>query len=416
MILLKNVLLPNGQTRSVDISSPVDQVIDATGLTLLPAVIDPHVHFRTPGMEYKEDWRTAARAALRGGCTTVFDMPNTLPPTITAQALQEKKALIDSQLAEVGIPLRYELFFGADKSHFSEIHKVQSGVIGIKVFMGCSTGNLVIDDDESLHTVFSVAAKHQMLVAVHAEDEASLRESRANYQGEQCYAAHSIIRHIDAATCAVAKAIDLSRVYGTKLYILHVSTAEEIALIKQAKQEGLKVFAETTPHHLFFNDSAYDHLGGRAVVNPPLRAAKHQAHLFQAIKDGVIDTIGSDHAPHTAAEKSQPYGQCPSGMPGIEFVLPLLLTAQQQGLLTIEEVIALTSGRARDIFHVPINNDYVLVDRQKVSAVTRTESKCGWSPYMGMVLQGWPVYTILRGRCMHLDTAFISPRSIPAPC
>lgn len=153
MITIQNVKTIDGQISDLQVSSDAEKIISAEGLTALPAVIDPHVHFRTPGMEYKEDWRTGAQAALRGGCTMVFDMPNTKPPTITATLLQEKKALIDEQLSEAGIPLRYELFFGADKQHLSEIARVKDSVIGIKVFMGCSTGNLVIDDDESLHAV-----------------------------------------------------------------------------------------------------------------------------------------------------------------------------------------------------------------------------------------------------------------------
>jgi len=161
------------------------------------------------------------------------------------------------------------------------------------------------------------------------------------------------------------------------------------------------VFAETTPHHLFFDDSAYDRLGGKAVVNPPLRDKKYKPDLFAAIHERTIDTIGSDHAPHTLDEKTKPYGQCPSGMPGIEFMLPLLFTAYHRGLLSLQEIHHLTSARARDIFNVPAYQDWVLVDLDKKARVTSTESKCGWSPYQGMELQGWPVYTTLRGQVFH---------------
>jgi len=377
------------------------EITDATHLLALPAVIDPHVHFRTPGMEHKEDWRHGAKAAIRGGCTMVFDMPNTKPSTITAQLLKEKKDLINSQLAEVNIPLRYELFFGADKNHLHEIPAVNGKVSGIKVFMGCSTGDLVVDDDESLHAVFKLAAEQNMLVAVHAEDEHLIRERKANYQGEMNYQAHSELRDIDVAVRAVEKAIALTRQYGTRLYILHVSSAEEIALIKAAKQAGLPVYAETTPHHLFFDTTHYDRLAGRAVVNPPLRAPKHREELFKAIREGVIDTIGSDHAPHTPEEKAQEYGVCPSGMPGIEFILPMLLNAYHEGHLSLENIVALTSKRAREIFNVPETNDWVLVDLQKNMTVSHTESKCGWTPYEGLNLTGWPVYTLLKNKCYH---------------
>lgn len=398
MIIFKNVKTLSGEIKDIEIPSSETEVIDGSHLTALPAVIDPHVHFRTPGMEYKEDWRTGAKAALRGGCTTVFDMPNTKPPTITEELMLEKKALIDSQLKEANIPLRYQLFFGADKNHFDEIAKNKTLSVGIKVFMGCSTGNLVIDDDESLETVFSLAAKNDMIVAVHAEDEHLINERKANYTGVMNYHAHSVIRNEEVAAVAVKKAIALTRKYGTKLYILHLSTAAEIALVKAAKAEGLPVFAETTPHHLFFNTHAYDSLHGKAVVNPPLREPEHQLMLWNAIHEKIIDTIGSDHAPHTLSEKSQPYGQCPSGMPGIEFMLPMLLTAHKQGKLTLDEVVSLTSRRAKQIFNVPDNDDLVLVDLNQCTVVTNTHSKCAWTPYEGLELTGWPIYTLMKGK------------------
>lgn len=399
MLLFEGARTVSGLPFNLNLPGCQDEVIDASHLTVLPAVIDPHVHFRVPGMEHKEDWRTGAKAAIRGGCTTVFDMPNTIPPTVTLERLEEKKSIIDAQLQECGIPLRYQLFFGADKFHLNEIPRVRQEAIGIKVFMGCSTGNLVIDDDESLHQVFEVAAKQNMLVAVHAEDEALIKKRKLSYDGEMCYHIHSHIRNIEVATRAVEKAISLSKKYGTTLYVLHVSSIEEIELIKNAKLLGLPVYAETTPHHLFFDVSAYDKLGGKAVVNPPLREHKHQVALMQAIRDGIIDTIGSDHAPHTQEEKNLPYGQCPSGMPGIEFVLPLLLNASHHGLIDLEKIVSLTSVRAKEIFNLSPFEDYVLVDMNKKNHVNDTMSKCQWSPYFNMTLKGWPVYTILKNQC-----------------
>lgn len=403
MIVLQGITTVEGTVTDLVIESEQEMLLSASGLTVLPAVIDPHVHFRTPGLEHKEDWTTGARAAVRGGCTMVFDMPNTKPPTVTAQLLQAKKTLIDQQLAQAGIPLRYQLFFGADKHHLNEIAKVRHDSIGIKVFMGCSTGNLVIDDDESLNAVFALAAQENMLVAVHAEDEQMLRQRKPNVLDPTNYAAHSEIRNVEAAAVAVTKAIELSKRYGVKLYILHVSSAEEIDLIRQAKAEGLSVYAETSPHHLFFDTNAYKKLGGCAVVNPPLREKRHQASLVEAIHDGTIDTIGSDHAPHLLGEKQLPYGQCPSGMPGIEFMLPLLLNAYHQHIFSLKEIVSLTSERARDIFKLPDDNDVVIVDLDKTAIVSSTYSKCQWSPYEGLSLRGWPVYTILKGHCFQLD-------------
>ncbi len=405
MIHLKNAQTIDGKVMDLSLQSKDDLAIDATGLTMFPGLIDPHVHFRTPGLEHKEDWRTAAKAAIAGGYTTVFDMPNTIPPTITESRLKDKHAIINAQLKEVDIPLRYKLFFGADKQHFNQIPLVAKDVIGIKVFMGCSTGDLVIDDDESLDAVFDIASKNNLIVAVHAEDEHLLNQNKMNYKGPMTYAAHSTLRNIEVARHAVEKAITLTRKYGTQLYILHVSSKPEIALIKMAKQEGLPVFAETTPHHLFLDESAYDTLHGRAVVNPPLRLKEHNLELFNAIHEGIIDTIGSDHAPHTTSDKEKPYGQCPSGMPGIETTLALLLNAFHENQLLLQEIVSLTSTRARKIFHLAENDDMVLVDLNKIKTVdeSKLNTKCGWSPFAGRSLKGWPVYTILDGRCYPVD-------------
>jgi dihydroorotase len=242
-----------------------------------------------------------------------------------------------------------------------------------------------------------------MLVAVHAEDEALIKEKKREFNGTPDYAHHSSLRNEEVAVVAVEKAISLTRQYGTRLYVLHTSTADEVALIRAAKQENLPVYAETTPHHLFLDTSHYDRLHGRAVVNPPLRAAIHHEALFNAIRDGVIDTIGSDHAPHTLEEKSQAYGMCPSGMPGIEFMLPLLLNAHHQGRLSLEQVVSLTSSRAKTIFQIQPQPDYVLVDLNREDTVTNTVSKCGWTSYQGMKLSGWPVYTVLGDHCYSVD-------------
>lgn len=406
MLKILNAQTIDGKKIDIEIPSSEHTTLDANQLTLLPALIDPHVHFRTPGMEHKENWLTAAKASLCGGYTTVFDMPNTIPPTVTLERLREKKALIDAQLTEVGIPLRYQLFFGADKDHFKEIPKVKNEIVGIKVFMGCSTGDLVIDDDESLHTIFSIAAKENLLVAVHAEDEELMKERKIKFATERNFDIHSVIRNPEVAARAVEKAISLVKQYGTRLYILHVSTQEELSLIKAAKQQGLPVYAEVCPHHLFLNVSYYETLKGKAQMNPPLRTAEHQAALWQAIHDGVIDTVGSDHAPHTLGEKDQPYGACPSGVPGIETTLPLLLNAHHEKLLSLSEIISLTSARAKTIFNVPDNDDVVLVDLNKQKTVNdkQLKTKCGWSPFTGRTLCGWPVYTVLKGRIYELAT------------
>ena len=397
------------QTVDLDVENPevIERVLSDHDLMALPAVVDPHVHFRTPGHPQKEDWQSGAKLALRGGCTTVFDMPNTLPPTITRTLLNEKKALIDSQLRSVNIPLNYRLYFGADKNHLDEIPNIQSACIGIKVFMGCSTGNLVIDDDDSLNRVFAMAAQHNMLVAVHAEDEGMIQTRRQTYPitDPNNYRQHSFLRNESVAATAVAKAINMAQHHGTTLYILHVSSKEEIDLIRAGKLDGVHVYAETTPHHLFFNTDDYFSLQGRVQVNPPLRDKNQQSHLFTAIHEGVIDTIGSDHAPHTISEKSLPFGQCPSGMPGLEFLLPSLLNACNEGELHLEEIIRLTSTNARSLFNLPANNDWVLVDINHMRTIEGgdTLSRCGYTPYVNRRLKGWPMVTILNGLAYDLS-------------
>jgi dihydroorotase len=405
MIRIIDAQTITGEKKEMVIDSNSNEIISGTGLTIFPGLIDPHVHFRVPGMSEKEDWQHAARAALSGGYTTVFDMPNTLPPTITSELLQEKIKMIDQELLDAHIPLRYKLYFGADKNHFDQIPKIKNDVVGIKVFMGCSTGNLVIDDDESLETIFQIASENNLLVAVHAEDETELKKRKLLFQSSKNYADHSHIRNVDVAVLAVEKAIHLAKKYRTKLYILHVSTKEEVALIQAAKAEGLSVFAETTPHHLFLSDHMYAKLHGKAVVNPPLRNESHHEALWQAIHDGVIDTIGSDHAPHKISEKEMPYGQCPSGMPGIETTLPLLLNAYHQGHLSLEKIISLTHDNPRKIFNLPENDDRVLVDLQKSMTVNNSElkTKCAWSAFHGVTLRGWPVYTIAQNHFFDLQ-------------
>lgn len=374
--------------------------IEGRTLTVLPALIDPHVHFRVPGGEYKEDWISASRAAINGGVTTVCEMPNNTPPCTSYERLMAKKALIDAQLKESGIPLHYHLYFGADKSGLSEISAVASQVCGLKIFMGCSTGGLVIDTDDALEEAFQEAKKAKMLVAVHAEDEATLAKKREAFKNSSNPADHMLMRPREAAVIATSKAIAMAEKYGVRLYVLHISTKEELELIRAAKKRGIPVFAETTTHHLFLSEKDYQTLGTRVQMNPPIRTLEDQAALWQAIQDGTIDTIGTDHAPHTLEEKMRPFGQAPSGIPGVETLLPLLLDAVSRGKLTLDRLISLTRTNSEKLFHLPTNSDLVLVDLEREERVEEGKlySKCGWSPYAGWKLKGWPLYTVLNGQ------------------
>lgn len=386
--------MPNESRQDLSLPFTEDVTIDGAGLLALPNLIDPHVHFRVPGMEDKEDWLHAAKAAFKGGITTVFDMPNTKPATTTQERLYAKFRQIDGQLSEVGIPLKYKLFFGADKNNFQEIVKVKDEIVGIKVFMGASTGDLLMDDESSLHAVYALAKSHGLIIALHAEDELIIRENSAKYANETDFKYHSIIRSPEAALKAVDLVIKLTEIYQVPSYILHVSTKGELDAIKHAKERGLPIYAETCPHYLFLDESVYGSLQGRAKMNPPLRNKKNQEYLWQSLISGVIDTIGSDHAPHSLNDKHQPLCKCPSGVPGIETTLPLLLSGWREGKITLARIVELLHTNPTRIFGLPPSNDLILADIEnyRVLSDEGLATKCGWSPFSGMKLTGFPKY------------------------
>lgn len=372
-------------------------------LITLPGLIDPHVHFRVPGGEHKENWITGARAAIAGGFTTVIDMPNNNPPTISRTALTEKRKIIDEQLRQANIPLRRYFYLGAAPDNLDEFAKTRDEIIGIKLFMGASTGNLLVEQRADQEKIFQRAAELDLLVAVHAEDEEEIKKQKEKIKNP-AVADHAKIRSREAAVKAVDQAIELAKKYNTRLYICHVSTKEELKIIKEAKKQGVKIFAEVTPHHLFLDESAYDKLGTNAQTNPPLRAPADCEALWQGIGDGTIDTIGSDHAPHTLEEKSQPYPASPSGVPGIETTLPLLLTAHREGKISLEKIIELTHDNPQKIFNLLKNNDKIIVDLSTEKKVKNEnlKTKCGWSPFAGWKLTGWPIVAVIDNKTFNL--------------
>lgn len=378
------------------------EIFQDRNLLALPALVDPHVHFRTPGAEHKENWITGAEAAIAGGYSTVFDMPNNTPSITSHQSLITKKEIIEEQLIKVGIPLNYYLYFGATPNNIDEIEKIKRlkdyKIIGVKMFMGASTGDLLVDKIEDQEKIFQVCAENDLILAVHAESETIINEQRATIN-EPKISDHSMIRGRGAAITAVTQALSLAKKYGTKLYICHVSTKEEIELIKQAKSNGIKVYAEVTPHHLFLSENDYNHLGTLGQMNPPLRTLDDQKALWQAILDGTIDTVGTDHAPHTLEEKNRLYPTSPSGVPGLETTLPLLLDAYKKGKITLEKITELTHFNIQKIFNIPETNDWTIVDLDLEKEVKNEnlKTKCKWSPFAGIKLKGWPVATIVHG-------------------
>lgn len=405
MITFQNIQMASDKTRrDLTLPSEKDFTLDASHLIAFPGLIDPHVHFRTPGLEYKENWETASKACIMGGYVAAFDMPNTLPPTTTYERVIEKKALIESQLKKAKIPLHYGLYLGADKHHFDEIHKAKNEIVALKIFMGSTTGNLTMDDDSSLHAAFAIASSLNLLVCVHAEDEKLIHSRISKEPESKNYRRHSEIRSAEVALKATEKAICLSKLYKTRLHILHLSTKDEIHLIRKAKEANLPVTCETTPHHLFLDDAMYDKIHGCAVINPPIRSKDHREALQAALKEGVIDTIGSDHAPHTLEEKAKPYPHVLSGVPGVETTLPLLLNAYHHGILTLDQIIKLTYSNILKIYQIPPHNDWTIVDLNLEKSVDNyhLKTKCQWSPYAGMKLKGWPTYVLLKGQIFNL--------------
>lgn len=401
--LLGDVRIEEGRIQQIGTSLAQDgatEVIDATGLTLLPGVIDPQVHFREPGLEYKEDLYTASRACARGGVTSFLEMPNTKPLTKTQAMLDDKL----KRAAEKCL-VNYGFFIGATAENLPDLNEANP-TCGIKIFMGSMHGELLVDEEPTLDAIF---AKGDRLIAVHAEDQARIRERRAEFAGNTDVAVHSKIQDNQAALNATQLALKLSKKYKRRLHILHMSTAEEAELMRRDKPEW--VTCEVTPQHLMLNTSAYEKLGSLVQMNPPIRSAHDNEVLWQALLDGVIDFIATDHAPHTLEEKAQPYPNSPSGMPGVETSLAVMLTQAVQGRCTVAQVSHWMSTAVARAYRIPnkgliepgYDADLILVDLQNYRPVLREEvqSKCGWNPFEGWNLTGWTQVTIVNGQVVY---------------
>ena len=382
------------------ITTDVSREIDATGLVLLPGVIDPQVHFREPGLEHKEDLTTASRACAKGGVTSFLEMPNTVPLTITQAALDDKL----DRAAQKSI-VNYGFFIGATPANLPDILDANPAC-GIKIFMGSAHGDLLVSTAEALEPIF---AKGERLIAVHAEDQARINQRKLEFAGSKDPAVHSQIQDNQAALNATQLALGLSKKYHRRLHILHLSTAEEVELLRQDKPAW--VTAEVTPQHLVLNTDAYATIGTLAQMNPPLRSHHDNAVLWAGLLDGTIDFIATDHAPHTLDEKAKGYPNTPSGMPGVETSLPIMLTQAVAGKCTIEQVSNWMSTAVAKAYDIPnkgaisigYDADLVLVDVENYHLVERKDivSKCGWSPFEGWNLTGYPVYTIVNGNIVY---------------
>ncbi|MBN8528291.1 MAG: dihydroorotase [Caulobacterales bacterium] len=384
------------------------QVVDAAGLTVLPGVIDTQVHFREPGLEWKEDLETGSRAAALGGVVAVFEMPNTEPNTTDPDTMADKLARARDRMWT-----DHAFYVGGTHENARFLGELERlpGCCGVKVFMGASTGTLLVADDDGVREVL----KHTNRRATfHSEDEYRLVERRPLARPGD-WTSHPEVRDAESAIMSTRRLVRLAKETGKRIHVLHVTTAEEIDFLAENKDVAT---VEITPQHLTLTaPEAYERLKGLAQMNPPIRDAHHVAGLWRGIDQGVADVLGSDHAPHTLEEKARPYPASPSGMPGVQTLVPVMLTHVAAGRLSLERFIDLTSAGAQRVFGTAnkgrmaegYDADLTLVDL-KAKRVLRHEdmaSRCGWTPFDGMETTGWPMATIVRGRVVMRDGELI---------
>ncbi|MBI1360668.1 MAG: dihydroorotase [Alphaproteobacteria bacterium] len=394
---------------SID-ASQAGEVFEAKGLHVLPGVIDSQVHFREPGLEWKEDLETGARAAALGGVTTVFEMPNTDPPTTSPDMLADKL-----KRARGRMHVDHAFYAGATHDNTDVLAEMERmvGCCGVKVFMGASTGSLLVEDDEGVERVLRAINRR---AAFHSEDEYRLADRRKlARQGD--WTSHYEVRDAEAAVSSTKRLLRLARKTGKRIHVLHISTAEETELLAQAKDVAS---CEITPQHLTLaGPEDYLRLKGYAQMNPPVREAHHRAALWVAVNQGIMDVIGSDHAPHTKEEKSRPYPASPSGMPGVQTIVPVMLTHVADGKLTLERFVELTSAGPQRIFGIVdkgriakgYDADFTVVDLSARRTITHawSASRCGWTPYDGMEAKAWPVATFVRGNMVMCEDQLVHP-------
>jgi len=402
-ITQKDIFINNGQIEKIDsnIKIECDKIIDASGLYIMPGGIDPQVHFREPGLTHKETIESGSRAAVAGGITTFFEMPNTTPATITSQLLNEKY-----EIAKKTSVANYSFFLGATPNNILEIENMTDNC-GLKIFMGSSTGDLLVDSDEALDSIFKVCNK---IIAVHAEDEMILNQVAKQNKWTK-FTDHPDMRPVEAAVAATQKAINCALKYEKRLHILHLSTAEEVNILRKYKSTNL-ITAETTPQHLLLHaPDIYEEIGSFAQMNPPIREKYHQDELWAGLIDGTINCIATDHAPHTLEEKKLPFGQAPSGMPGIETSLPLMLNHSHISNINIKDIVKWMSENPAIIYKIKnkgfikegYDADITIVDmnKEKIVSGKNMQSKCGWSAFDGKNIKGWPIITIVNGNIVY---------------
>jgi dihydroorotase len=385
------------------------ETLDCAGLHVLPGVVDSQVHFREPGLEHKEDLETGSAAAVLGGVTAVFEMPNTNPLTTSEAALADKLRRATGRMH-----CDFAFWVGGTRDNAADAGELERlpGAAGIKVFMGSSTGDLLVEDDEG---VASILRNTRRRAAFHSEDEFRLRE-RTGLKVEGDPSSHPVWRDELAALACTQRLVRIARQARARIHVLHISTAEEIAFLEQHKDVAT---CEATPHHLALSSDDYARLGTLIQMNPPVRASRHRDGVWRGVSQGVVDVLGSDHAPHTLAEKARPYPASPSGMTGVQTLVPIMLDHVNAGRLTIERFVDLLSHGPQRVFGMArkgriaagYDADLTIVDLKRRETITNAQagSKAGWTPYDGREVTGWPVGTIVRGKRVMWEGEIVTP-------
>ena len=397
---VRDLAISGGKIAAIgDVGGNAAEIVDCKGLHILPGVIDSHVHFREPGLTHKEDLEAGSRGAVLGGVTAVFEMPNTDPTTTDAAALADKVARGRHRMH-----CDFAFYIGATRENTHQLGELERlpGAAGVKVFMGSSTGSLLVEDDESVRAVLKAIRRR---AAFHSEDEYRLRE-RMHLCVEGDPRSHPVWRDAQAALMCTERLMRLARETGKRVHVLHVTTREEAEFLAGYKDVAT---AEATPAHLTLAaPDCYERIGTLAQLNPPIRDAEHQQGLWRGIAGGVIDSVGSDHSPHTREEKAHSYPKTHSGMPGVQTLVPLMLDHVNAGRLSLERFVDLTSAGPARIFGIAnkgriaagYDADLTVVDLKRHQQITNSwiASRVGWTPYDGMNVTGWPVGTFVRGK------------------
>jgi len=408
-----DILISNQKIEKIgtNLSDNDAEVIDATGQWVIPGIIDDQVHFREPGLTHKANIATESRAAAAGGVTSFMEMPNTKPTATTQEKLQDKY-----DIAANTSTVNYSFYMGATNDNLEEVLKTDaSKVCGVKIFMGSSTGNMLVDNRDTLEQLFS---KIKMLIATHCEDEATiianLEKTKAQYGEDLDATYHPIIRNAQGCYLSSSMAAEMARKHGTRLHILHISTADEIAIFdNDIPLKDKKLTAEICVHHLYFDDSYYYPLGNKVKCNPAIKTVNDREALLQGLKDGYFDVIATDHAPHTMEEKSKPYLEAPSGLPLIQHSLNLMLSFYHRGELSKEFIIDKMCHAPAELFRVQERGyldegtfaDLAIVDPNLQWTVNKSnvEYKCGWSPLENFDMKGKVVSTMCNGQFVYRD-------------